>query len=117
MENIEHQVSDGHIHPILLSTFYETKLLIDPKSSTATKLLGTYSHHRYIQTFLTPQWTYRAALIILERQRAGEEPNAAAIDAYGMALVLLDRAALRWKGAASMSESLRSYVQKGATIT
>lgn len=121
LQMLESESLERHIliaedaRPVLLSTFYETLLLLSPKSANAMRLLRIYSDRRYIQTFLTPQWTYRAALIILDRYSGNEEPISATLEAYGMALAILDRAALRWEGAASMSNSLISYIQDTAT--
>ena len=86
-------------------------MLLDPKIEIAKRLLGVYSHPGSIHTFLTPQWTYRAALIVLEKRQFGNSPDLSAVEAYGTALVILDRAAQRWRGAAALSESLRLYVK------
>ena len=48
---------------------------------------------------------YRAALVMLQ------EPDARPLEAYAQALVLLDRASLRGKGAADIAESLWKLVK------
>lgn len=97
---------------MLLAAAYETCLLLDPGPAIAAQLLKVYCDDKYTQTFLTPQWAYRAALIVLEN--SNNEMGKESMDAYGLALVLLDRASARWKGVEAMSASLRSFMQNRA---
>ena len=112
-EDLELGVRHNHLAPSILSTVYETQLLLDPSPATAARLINSYAHVRSIHTFLTPQWTYRAGLILLEEKLGLGLQNSEVMDAYGTCLVILDRAALRWQGAKALSGSLRSYVNAG----
>ncbi|RDW72227.1 hypothetical protein BP5796_08261 [Coleophoma crateriformis] len=103
---------DQRISPNILCTVYETQLLLNPTSSAAATMLASYHHPRFIQTFLTAQWIYRAALIVLQPNHNETPSEFDRMQAYGQSLVLLDRASIRWKGSVALSESLRLVGQR-----
>lgn len=108
IDDLERKVKiNEQIPPNILCAVYETQLLLNSSSSAAATMLASYHHPRFMQTFLTPQWTYRAALIVLQQYHKGTIPEFDLMQVYGQSLVLLDRASLRWKGAVTLSQSLR----------
>jgi hypothetical protein len=102
---------DERIKPNLLGALYETQLLLNPVPAVASLLLATYHDARFIQTFLTPQWTYRAGLVVVQNKHGENAAEAVVRAEYAQAMVILDRASLRWKGARAMGASLEEYAR------
>lgn len=102
----------GQTIPNLKTTLYETQLLLGPASATeAAALLDSYADPQSIHTFLTPQWTYYAGLIILDELHRKPSAPVTLQNMYGVCLVILDRLSWRWPGATVLSESLKAYVR------
>jgi hypothetical protein len=54
------------LSPNVLALAYETQLLIHADdATTAQRLLAIYTHPRYVRTFLTPQWAYKAGMVVV----------------------------------------------------
>jgi len=109
-EELKQQVELGNLSPNVVSTLLETQLLLDPQPLVAVRLIDSYYSPRSIHTFLTPQWTYRAGLILLEAI-SDSQSREGLLPAYGTCSVILDRAALRWPAATALRESLQSYAK------
>jgi len=102
---------ESSISPNILSTVYETKLLLHPDPATAAQLLRSYTNPRYIYTFLAAQWAYRSGMIVFNAYYSRSWPRAAYMEAYGTCLLILERASQKWPGAASLIGSIEALVR------
>jgi hypothetical protein len=98
-------------HPNIVSTVYETQMLIEPSQIVAIRLLQSYMHPRFIATFVTAHWIYLAGTSIKEAFDIEGIPRYEMLKAFGMAVSLLTKYSLRWPGAEVMLESLNNSVE------
>jgi hypothetical protein len=107
---LERDIMVNDRNPIILAALYETRLLLDPQPATAACLLRIQAHPRFIHTFLTPHWTYRAGMILVEGTYSLGASFVDHMEAISTCMVILDRASLRWKGAAALRDSFRFHL-------
>lgn len=97
------------LHPNILSTLWETRLMLDASAPTATRLINTYSDDRYIATFLTTHWVHEAGRIIIDAVATAEGSlRADLMLAYGSAVALLSKWSARWSAASTLLKCLQS---------
>lgn len=103
------------LHPNILSTLWETRLMLEPSATAAVRLSAAYSDDRYIATFLTAHWVHKAAVVIIEAVPAAEGPlRSELMLAYGNLVGLLGKWSGRWNGANTFLESMQSRLKVGA---
>lgn len=110
IEYIEGNTID-HGKANVLATAYETRLLLSPNDDeTAVRLLEIYGQPDYVRTFLSPQWAYRAGVVIVSATAA--KGSRSAIQAYGRCLVFLEQCSRMWPSASALKQSLESFTIK-----
>ncbi|OJI99491.1 hypothetical protein ASPVEDRAFT_81103 [Aspergillus versicolor CBS 583.65] len=93
----------------VLATAYETRLLLSPNDNeAAARLIEAYGQPHYIRTFLSPQWAYRAGVVISTAWK-GSGP---AVQAYGRCLVFLEQCSRTWPSASALKQSLESFASR-----
>lgn len=95
----------------MLAVIYETLLLIDPIPTTACHLLASYARQGYIFTFLTPQWAYKAGLILLKSQAQLEKELI--IEGYSNCMKIFERCSRDWPGSKGLRCIIQSYLEWG----
>lgn len=97
----------------ILAVIYETYLLIDHAPLIACHLLSTYASPKYVPTFMTPQWAYKAGMIlvteVLQRSTAVDGNHRAEyMQGYAYCTLVLERCSRRWPSATLLQEILQS---------
>jgi hypothetical protein len=133
------------LSPNVLALAYETQFLIHPDdAASAARLLAIYTHPRYVRTFLTPQWAYKAGVVVLSEQlqkrqqqqflsapssssplssqcqgqgaATAWEWSATAAEAYGNCLLVLEQTSQRWSSGVALKRSIQSFVSSSPRL-
>lgn len=94
-----------HLHigsRVLPNVLRETELAIEEAAGGSTEelmrcgktLLETYTHPDNLRTFLTPLWTFKALMLLL--QHSPDMTMVRSSQTYHMGLLMLDRSASQW---------------------
>lgn len=103
-------IGTEHFHPNIVSTAFETQLLIEPSPAVAIRLLQSYMDPQFMATFVTPHWIHSAGMVIRNAFDAEDVPRSDLLGAFGTAVSLLTKLSFRWPGASVMMESLRNPI-------
>lgn len=106
------------LHPNIASAAWETRFMLNPSTSTAARLVDTYTNSRYIATFLTPYWIQRAGSVIVDGYQIAEgvQKNEM-LFAYSRAVTLLGSLSTRWTSAKTIAEALQVRMKEGTNVT
>ncbi|KEF54362.1 uncharacterized protein A1O9_09528 [Exophiala aquamarina CBS 119918] len=108
-------INDGvleTLHPNIVSTLWETRVLLRKTSFVAIRLIQAYSTDGYIATFATPYWVYKASIIIIDAIPTVDNPSRASLMlAYGKSVALLSQWSEKWAAAATLLKSLQCCLQ------
>lgn len=96
------------VHPNIVSTAFETQILLEPSLAVAIRLLQSYTNQRFIATFVTPHWIHLAGMVIKRAFDTEDMPRSDLLGAFGTAVSLLTKLSLRWPGAEVLTESLKN---------
>lgn len=100
------------LHPNILSTLWETLLILKPSASVASRLVSTYSMDGHIPNFLTAHRVHEAANIIIDGLSDAEERLPYdLILAYGKSTSLLARWSWKWEAASILLKDLEDRMR------
>lgn len=80
----------------------------DSLAQSAAALLEAHAGPNCLQTFLTPLWTFRGLLTLLEH--SADPRNARASSPYHRGLLTLDRSAAKWPSCANLLHLIESGI-------
>ncbi|KAH8808814.1 hypothetical protein F5884DRAFT_793430 [Xylogone sp. PMI_703] len=101
------------MHPNVLSVVYETHLLIEPSPEVAYRLLSCYTHRGYIPTFLTPQWAYKAGMMLFgDNTGPTQLSNEHLLEAYSKCALIFERCSRYWPSSQGLGQIIRSCLNR-----
>ncbi len=96
------------LHPNIVSTLWETRLLLEPSATVAVHLIGTYLDDGYIADCFSIPWIHRAGTVIIDEVQLAEAPlRLELVLAHGQAMALLTKWGAKWDGARIVLSSLQ----------
>jgi hypothetical protein len=91
------------LHPNILATLRETRLMQDPSAPTSEQLISAYSKDGCIATFLTPFWLHKSARIVLDAISSSQgPPPPELLLAHDKAAALFGRFSNKWEAAKAL---------------
>ncbi|KAL6247144.1 hypothetical protein RBB50_005487 [Rhinocladiella similis] len=96
------------LHPNVLSTLRETQFVLHTTAPAAASLVAAYLDDRYIPTFLSAHWVFKAACVIVEAMpTATDALRPHLMQDYGYSTALLGKWSTRWDAARILLDCLQ----------
>ena len=104
-------VSDSSLatlHPNIVSTLWETWLLLEPSATAAVRLISAYLDDGYIADCFSIPWIHRAGTVVIDEVQSAAGPlRLELVLAHGQAMALLTKWGAKWDGARIVLSSLQ----------